>query len=173
MTTEKRFAPSGLAVDQLGNVGDMASRGVIGVSKQASPTSRPVGLAALGGLLVVLCVLLAGCGTGQRERESMAAAREFLAAIDAGDTGAACAMIAPRTREDLEFSEKSSCEEALGGLELSGEAVHAAAVWSDRAQVHGDNDTLFLAQFADGWKISAAGCTPQGERPYECLLGGA
>jgi hypothetical protein len=31
-------------------------------------------------------------------------------------------------------------------------------------------DTLFLTRTAAGWKVAAAGCTPQGEAPYLCRL---
>jgi hypothetical protein len=128
---------------------------------------------AFAGGLAVLFVLLTGCGTGQRETEPLAAAGAFLAAIDRGEGAAACALLAPRTREELVASEKSSCEEAMGGLELPGGAAREAVVWADQAQVKADAGTLFLMEFADGWKVSAAGCTHRGERPYECTLGGA
>jgi hypothetical protein len=123
--------------------------------------------------LAVLSVLVVGCGGGQREADSLAAAGAFLAAIDRGDAAAACAMLAPRTREELVASERSSCEEAMGGMELATGQVREAQVWADRAQVKGDGGTLFLMEFSDGWKVSAAGCTFRGERPYECVLGGS
>ena len=33
-------------------------------------------------------------------------------------------------------------------------------------------DTVFLLRFPDGWRVSAAGCTPQGEAPYDCEVQG-
>ncbi|UYQ65090.1 hypothetical protein [Streptomyces peucetius] len=33
-------------------------------------------------------------------------------------------------------------------------------------------DTLFLSRFPDGWKVMAAGCTPQQDRPYQCEIKG-
>jgi hypothetical protein len=31
---------------------------------------------------------------------------------------------------------------------------------------------LFLVELDEGWKVVAAGCVPQGERPYLCEVGG-
>jgi hypothetical protein len=31
---------------------------------------------------------------------------------------------------------------------------------------------VFLAAFPGGWRVVAAGCTPRGDRPYDCTLQG-
>lgn len=131
---------------------------------------RNAAAAACG--LVLLCGVAAGCGTGQREAAAEAAAEDFLGALDRGDAAAACASLSPETAEELTASEGEACEEALGAQGLTGGPVGEVAVWGDRAQVRTDADVLFLAELDDGWKVVAAGCAPQGEKPYRCEVGG-
>jgi hypothetical protein len=33
-------------------------------------------------------------------------------------------------------------------------------------------DTVFLAEFPDGWKVVAAACTPRDRLPYDCQVEG-
>ena len=40
------------------------------------------------------------------------------------------------------------------------------------ARVRLSDDTVFLGMFAGGWRVVAAGCTPRGERPYDCTVAG-
>ncbi|MQM28754.1 hypothetical protein [Glycomyces albidus] len=122
---------------------------------------------------MALCGAVAGCGTGQRESDAAAAADEFLTAIGEGDGAAACAVLAPEAQEDLAASEGQPCEEAVGAQQLSSEAVDDVDVWGDRAQVRAGADVLFLVELDDGWKVAAAGCSPQGDRPYECEVSGS
>ena len=37
---------------------------------------------------------------------------------------------------------------------------------------HSPTDTVFLAVFPGGWRVVAAGCTPHGDRPYDCVVQG-
>jgi hypothetical protein len=67
--------------------------------------------------------------------------------------------------------ESSTCEEAIGQVPLGAGKVTAVEVWGEEAQVRLTDDTLFLTRTTDGWRISAAACTPQGESlPYDCRL---
>jgi hypothetical protein len=50
--------------------------------------------------------------------------------------------------------------------------VVESSVWGDEAQVRLSDDTLFLTHTSAGWKVVAAGCTPNGDLPYECRLEG-
>jgi hypothetical protein len=50
--------------------------------------------------------------------------------------------------------------------------VTGTDVYGQWAKVRLDDDTVFLAVFSDGWKVVAAGCQPQGDRPYDCTLQG-
>jgi hypothetical protein len=119
----------------------------------------------LVGILAVLSVFVApACSGGLRENDSSAAAQRFLSAVADGDFGAACDLLSTRTKDNLARSEGQGCEEVLGSQQLNGGAVRGSDVWGDRAQVRTDSGTLFLAEFAIGWKVVAAGCVPQGKR---------
>jgi hypothetical protein len=37
-----------------------------------------------------------------------------------------------------------------------------------QAQVRLGGDTVFLARSGDGWVVTAAGCDPRPDRPYDC-----
>lgn len=40
-----------------------------------------------------------------------------------------------------------------------------------QAQVRTAGDAVFLALSGDRWVVTAAGCEPQGDRPYDCEVG--
>jgi hypothetical protein len=128
--------------------------------------------AGLGAVCTILtCAFLAtGCADdGARSDASDTAARFLLAARD-GDTETACALLTPRTREDLVTSD-GPCAEALPADELIG-TVTGTDTWSEWAKVDTDGGTVFLTEFDSGWLVSAAGCTPDRDAPYHCLVGG-
>lgn len=124
-------------------------------------------------VLAIVGGAVTGCGTAQRATDASAAAEEFLTAIGDGDAAAACAVLAPEAAEDIAASEGAPCEEAIGSLNLTAGAVDEVDVWGDRAQVRTDADVLFMVELDDGWKVAAAGCSPQGDRPYECEVSGS
>jgi hypothetical protein len=57
-------------------------------------------------------------------------------------------------------------------LNLPHDTVREVQVWGDAAQARVGDDTVFLREKAVGWRISGAGCAPNGDRPYECEVGG-
>jgi hypothetical protein len=122
------------------------------------------GLVVIGGA--------AACGAGERDSGASAVAEAFSAAIASGDAAAACDALAPETVEVLSVSQGAPCEESLKPQELPSGAVSDVQVWGDRAQVRTEGDVLFLVELEDGWKVAAAGCVEQGERPYLCEVGG-
>jgi len=123
--------------------------------------------------LVAMCaVALSGCASQSTRDEAMTAAGRFLDAVSRSDTRAACALLTPRTREDLAASEGQSCTKSLPTDRLGGRA-ESADTWSDQAVVRTGDGTLFLTEFDSGWLVSAAGCRPGGEdAPYKCVVGG-
>jgi hypothetical protein len=122
------------------------------------------------GVAAVLVVLCAGCATGQRETDSRAAATGFLTAMTDGDTGAACGLLAPKTRQGLEYQNRQPCPTSLGTVEITGGEVGKVEVWGDRAQAQASTGTLFLVELDSGWRVSAAGCTRAADGTYDCLL---
>ncbi|BBH70148.1 hypothetical protein ACTI_68330 [Actinoplanes sp. OR16] len=121
-------------------------------------------------------LLLAGCGeVGGREEAASQAAERLLSATAARDGAQACAVLAPETVAELEDSAGRPCAEAVLDEDLPQPGpISGASVYGQWAQVHLPGDTVFLAVFDDGWRVVAAGCTPQGDaRPYDCALQGS
>ncbi|MFJ9079409.1 hypothetical protein ACIRO3_29830 [Streptomyces sp. NPDC102278] len=122
-----------------------------------------------------VAVLVGGCGApAARVDGARAASERFERALASGDHEAACRLLAPETSGQLEQDEGKACREALGAEELpAAGAARATEVYGRQAVVRLVGDTLFLSQFNGGWKVVAAGCTPQGEQqPYQCVLKG-
>ncbi|MEU7135051.1 hypothetical protein [Streptomyces sp. NPDC046261] len=125
----------------------------------------------------VAAALLAGtaaCGTlPERRDDARAAADRFERALKAGRQVALCAALAPGTREEVEASAGRPCEQALdrGELPVAG-AVRHVDLYGDQARAVLEHDTLFLARFPTGWKVTAAGCVPRPEEPYQCAVKG-
>jgi len=111
--------------------------------------------------------LITGCGIEQRESDARDAANRFVSALE--EPVDACAWLSPKTKEALE-SQGEPCAEVLGSLDVPRGRVTSAAVWSDRAQVHTSDDTLFLVELDAGWRITAAGCRHETEENYLCVL---
>jgi hypothetical protein len=111
----------------------------------------------------------AGCAAAAQPAVA-AAAGQFGSAVGRHDGAAACAMLTDNARHDTE-SFGRDCPAQLAALPDPG-AVQQVEVWGDTAQVHLAADTLFLLRFPDGWRISGAGCTPQGDAPYRCEVQG-
>lgn len=101
-------------------------------------------------------------------------ASQFRSAVAAGDAAAACRLLAPETRNQIERSTKRPCVSALPEEDLptDGGRVRTVDVYGDQARVVFADDTVFLASFTTGWRITAAGCVPRGEQPYDCTIRG-
>ncbi|MDI6101012.1 hypothetical protein QLQ12_20575 [Actinoplanes sp. NEAU-A12] len=121
-------------------------------------------------MLLTTVVMLAGCASvGERSSAAEDAARLFLQAVADGDGPAACGALAPETEARID----APCAESILDEALPAPSATAdARVYGQRALVKFDADTVFLAVFPDGWRVVAAGCTPRGERPYDCAVQG-
>jgi hypothetical protein len=118
-------------------------------------------------LLLGSCVVLAGCGSGDEDTVRSSAQR-FLDLASAHDP-AACDLLAPLARESLNREGAEKCSSA--GLGRG--AVLTVAVWGDEAQAKDQAAmTMFLHDFAAGWRVTGAGCTPRNEQLYQCAVGG-
>ncbi|MGQ4388544.1 hypothetical protein [Streptomyces sp. SAS_270] len=73
----------------------------------------------------------------------------------------------------MEQSAGSPCTKALPEEQLSyAGAVRKVHVYGRQAQVVLGTDTLFLSVFPAGWRVTAAGCVPRPEQPYQCKVKG-
>lgn len=134
--------------------------------------------AARAAALSLVLAPLAACGAVQERRDAAEAeATRFERDRDAGRHALLCAALAPGTRDELERTARSGCRRAIreaieeDDLPPAG-AVRAVDVWGDQARVVLEGDTLFLSQFAGGWKVTAAGCEPRPDQPYRCGVEG-
>jgi len=122
----------------------------------------------------LLAAGLAGCGSvGDRQTAAATAAMTLLTAVQQHDGGSACVLLAPATAAELIKSAGKSCPEAILDEDLPAPGtVTGAAVYGQWAQVRLTGDTVFLAVVDRGWRVVAAGCSPRGDRPYDCTLQG-
>jgi hypothetical protein len=125
-----------------------------------------------GPLAVVAMLASAGCGSDISSAVSSVANR-FYTAVASGNGAAACALLAPPTRDEVERSGEAPCSSAILDEDIpdAGQIVEQKR-FGDQAQVRLRGDTAFLAQFTDGWKVFAAACTSRGELPYDCKVKG-
>src|SRR6478735_11777476 len=115
---------------------------------------RPVVMGILVGL-----ASLSGCG-GAAAPEAAGAGRAALAftrAVTSHPDGA-CGLLAPETRQEFEDA-SGPCREAISDARLpqSGRVLNVE-IYGQDAIVRLDHDTMFLALFDDGWRVTAAGC---------------
>jgi hypothetical protein len=124
-------------------------------------------------LLVALA--LGACGSTKRDDDAAAVAERFHAALESGDTRAACNDLSEETRSKLEQDEGKPCREAIRSLKIpkGGTAtVKRAEITSAYVRLT-EGSADFLDEGPDGWKISAAGCKPSSpDKPYNCELEG-
>jgi hypothetical protein len=122
--------------------------------------------------VVLLLGLVSGCGNGQEADVARASTRFYQALADR-DGAAACDVLAPSTRSELEKSAQKPCDQAILEEDVpSVTAPHRIAAFGTMAKVDFAGETAFLARFRDGWKVMAAGCTERPHRPYDCQLEG-
>ncbi|WP_308307448.1 hypothetical protein [Streptomyces sp. ISL-10] len=123
---------------------------------------------------MAVVVTASACGTLPERRDAVTAeVIRFERALGAGEHARLCNALAPATREELEQSAGSRCERAIGEEDVSpaGDVRHVD-VYGDQARVVLEHDTVFLAHFPTGWRVTAAGCLPRHERPYQCEIKG-
>jgi hypothetical protein len=126
--------------------------------------------AALTGLLLGL--VLTGCGDSE-DLAVEAVAADLLEATSAGDGQAACEVLSPHTRDELEHASGKSCERAILEEPIGrGGTVRDAQVFETMAQVRFEDETVFLSRFDSGWLVVATACTPRPQRPYDCSVSG-
>lgn len=142
------------------------------VSPLRSPRVHCVGR-VVGGLALTLTFLVGCTGPGADQAGQVAKSFEELATSDAGQ---ACDLLSGHTREAVEKAAKKSCPDALGDEDgLKGaSSVRQVEVYGHDALVTLDDDVVFLARFPEGWKVTAAVCTPGSteDEPFDCDISG-
>lgn len=130
------------------------------------------GRAGIAALLAAV-LPLTGCASSQDEA-ARATAGDFRAAVAAGDGAAACTLLSPRARAELEQSASAPCARAVleEDLPTTG-AVGDVRVFGTMARVGSGVGTVFLSRFDAGWRVVAAGCAPTSpDHPYDCRVEG-
>jgi hypothetical protein len=128
----------------------------------------------LAGVLAATLALTGCAPAGGRAESAASTAVRFLQDVADGDGDAACALLAPDTRDDLEQSGQKPCGEAILDEDLPEPGTAGrTSVYGQWAQVRLTADTVFLAAFPGGWRVVAAGCADRGDRPYDCTLQGS
>lgn len=126
---------------------------------------------ALGAVLTA-AVGLAGCSSSQTPEVQQVATRFVEAA--AGDPAAACDLLAPGTRSAVE--EEGPCAGELGEAGLPSSAtVTRVDIAGHSARAVLEGQTVFLALFDRGWRVTAAGCRSDSADPasaYDCTVKG-
>lgn len=125
--------------------------------------------------LLVVVAALAGCGGNANDDAVRGVTGRFLAAVGSGNGQAACAQLSPPTRAQLEKSEQRQCKAVVAQLRLHPGQVARVQVYVMNAMVElTSGETEFLEQGAQGWRLTAVGCTPRAgkpaDQPYDCVL---
>jgi hypothetical protein len=133
---------------------------------------KPLLLAVVG--MMAGTTVVTGCSALNPGTDAAAdTVQRFHDELAAGNTGQACALLAPNAVESVEEGEAGSCPDKLAKLSLPQSAtVTESRAYGRSAQVLLQDDTVFLTRSGNEWKITAAGCTPRGERPYDCNVKG-
>ncbi|MBT2521169.1 hypothetical protein [Arthrobacter sp. ISL-28] len=119
-----------------------------------------------------LLVLLTACGCSPDTAAAAGRAREFHRLLEASDLQGACALLQAKAQKKA-AEQAGACEQALEALELPRVgAVLETHVYGRSASVVFESDTVFLATAESGWQVTGAGCTPEGDAPYTCEIGG-
>ena len=124
--------------------------------------------------LATIVLATAGCSGSNPEADGAAqVAVEFHEMVSSGDPSGGCDLLAPAVVEKLENGSAGTCGEKLSALDLPpATRANETKAFGSSAQVFLDEDTVFLTKTGGHWKITAAGCTSRGERPYGCEVDG-
>ncbi len=130
-----------------------------------------------GGLVALAATgfIASGCGGLAPDSSAAAAAAvAFRSDVRTADGSAACRLLSPQSAHEVAQSAGKPCPAAIvdEGVGGSGRPVHVD-VYGQNARVVFSDDVIFLGSFPDGWRLTAAGCTPRPGRPYDCLVKGS
>ena len=117
------------------------------------------------------CAVLAGCG-GSQDAAVAEASTSLLEAVDQGDGEAACALLAPAVRTEIQDTTGKPCERAILDEPVGAASGPAQVeVFDTAAQAVVGSETVFLSRFDGRWLVIAAACTAVPDQPYDCSIG--
>lgn len=125
---------------------------------------------------VGVALLMTGCA-GPGSEEATRTAVDFEASVRP-DPRASCDLLGPGPQGVL-TQQGQDCASALAQAGLPvGARVLGTDVYGHQARVVLDRDTVFLARYDGGWRVTAAGCSPPDpgdgpDAPYDCLVSGS
>lgn len=126
----------------------------------------------VGVVMGAIVLAVSSCGSKLPEAPAAVADR-FYHAIAVHDAAAACGLLGPQTRHEVEQSAQASCAAAILDQDIpAADSVVELRKYGTHAYARMNGDTAFLAEFGDGWKIVAAACTSQDQLPYDCKVKG-
>jgi hypothetical protein len=127
----------------------------------------------LGAVVALAALAVTSCGSSDTPRPD-AVAVDFARAVAEDDGATACALLAPKTREEVEQSTSHPCAEGILEEDVpESTAARGTDAYGRQARVVLDKDVVFLARFSLGWRVVAAACEDQGQdRPYDCDVSG-
>jgi hypothetical protein len=125
--------------------------------------------------VIVLAVMAAGCGRGNDRAEIRGVVSGFLSAYEADLGPAACNALSEGARAELVSEEAKPCPQAVASLDLEPGRVERVVVDLDGALVDlSSGETAFVTRTANGWRLSAVGCSaedgPPTRFPMDCEL---
>lgn len=124
------------------------------------------------GLLLAMGLVTGCTGPGAEQASQVAVSFEQLADSDGAQ---ACDLLSGHTRAAVEKAAKKPCADALADEDLpAASSVQSVQVYGHDAEVLLAGDVVFLARYAEGWKVTAAGCQPgtQPDEPFDCNVSG-
>ncbi|WP_458778689.1 hypothetical protein [Arthrobacter sp. D3-16] len=125
----------------------------------------------LAACLLVTAAAVTGCAPDATGASSTA--QNFHKAVRSSDWSTACELLQPDTRQQVAERNGDSCEFGLESLQLptAGTLLKTEA-YGREALVEFDGDVVFMASSGSAWRVTAAGCSPRGDSPYSCEVGG-
>jgi hypothetical protein len=104
------------------------------------------------------------------DANASSAALAFYHSLD--NPAQACKWLAPGTLSELQDS-FGMCAQSLPQQHLpTATRILSVSVYGKDAIVRLDHDVMFLARFDEGWRVTAAGCKPRQDRPFNCSIKG-
>jgi hypothetical protein len=135
-------------------------------------TSRTAARALCAALAAAAAGGLGACRDDDAEAVRTTAVR-FHAAVAAHQGAVACRELTDAAVDELETSRRRPCARAVLRLGLDAARPLRERVFENNASVDlTGGQTVFLDHTDEGWRISAAGCEPRHEQPYDCELEG-